>query len=82
MPDDLVGKRGRVTGRVGPGTVGEVSLSFMGGSYTYLAHPSDGESTYETGTSVLVVDFSAPLTVYVEGAQSSKTTDRHRAFQE
>jgi hypothetical protein len=62
----MVGSRGRVTGRIGPGLVGEVLLPVRGGVeafYAYAVHP---EETIETGTQVLVVDFDEPRSVYVE----------------
>jgi hypothetical protein len=65
MADGPVGKSGRVTGRVAPGTVGEVILTFDGGTNTYHAKPADGESTYHVDELVSVVDFSPPQTVFV-----------------
>jgi hypothetical protein len=56
---------GRVTGKVAPGTVGEVTLSFGGGTNTYHAYPADGTSTYEIGARVTVSEFTPPETVYV-----------------
>ena len=35
----LTGKIGRVTGRIGPGTIGEVMLPFRGGTSAFHAHP-------------------------------------------
>lgn len=61
-----MGKRGRVTGTVRPGHVGEVTLPLEQGTNAYLAHPFDGVSTYPVGTRVRVVDFFPPQTVYVE----------------
>ena len=65
MADSPVGKTGRVTGRIAPGTVGEVILTFDGGTNAYHAKPADGESTYNVDVLVSVVDFSPPQTVYV-----------------
>ncbi len=67
MSASLIGRRGRVTGTVRPGHVGEVTLPLpAGGTHAYLAHPADGTSTYPEGTRVIVREFSQPLTVYVE----------------
>lgn len=60
-----IGKTGRVTGTVKPGSIGEVTIAFGGGTNTYFALPADGESTYEMGAKVEVSDFSPPQTVYV-----------------
>jgi hypothetical protein len=35
----VIGKVGRVTGRVGPGLVGEIMVSVRGGSEAFYAHP-------------------------------------------
>jgi hypothetical protein len=37
----LTGKIGRVTGRIGPGTIGEVMLPYLGGTNAFHAHPFD-----------------------------------------
>lgn len=66
MLANMIGTRGRVTGTVGPGLVGEVLLAVRGGVEAFYAHPVDGEDTIATGTQVLVVDFEEPRTVYVE----------------
>jgi len=65
MATSPVGKTGRVTGRVAPGTVGEVILAFDGGTNTYHAKPADNTSTYELDALVSVVEFSPPQMVYV-----------------
>jgi hypothetical protein len=61
----LVGKTGRVTGTIKPGSVGEVTVAFGGGTNTYHAMPDDGKSTYEIGAKVTIIDVSPPQTVYV-----------------
>lgn len=61
----MVGKQGRVTGRIGPGLVGEVVLSVRGGSEAFYAYPAEPGVTIEAGASVLVVEYVAPRTVYV-----------------
>ena len=40
----LTGKIGRVTGLVGPGTIGEVMLPYLGGIMAFHAHPYDKKS--------------------------------------
>jgi hypothetical protein len=63
---DLVGKIGRVTGRVAPGEVGEVMVPIRGGTSAYHAYPADGVTAYPVGTRVLVIDYRSPQTVFVE----------------
>jgi hypothetical protein len=62
----VIGKVGRVTGRVGPGLVGEIMVSVRGGSEAFYAHPHRPGEEFEPGTQVLIVDFQAPRTAYVE----------------
>ncbi|UVJ40593.1 hypothetical protein [Arthrobacter sp. CJ23] len=62
----LTGKIGRVTGRIGPGTIGEVMLPFHGGTNAFFAHPFDGTSEFPVGDKVLVIYFEPPQTVYVD----------------
>lgn len=63
----LTGKIGRVTGRIGPGTVGEVMLPFHGGTSAFHAHPFDKTSVFDVGVKVLVIYYEPPQTVFVEG---------------
>jgi hypothetical protein len=63
---DLIGKIGRVTGRIGPGDVGEVMLSVRGGTSAYHAYPADGNTVIPIGDRVLVVEFRPPQSVYVD----------------
>ena len=60
----LVGKTGRVTGRVGPGRIGEVMLSVRGGTEAYHAYSADDQEI-APGTRVLVVETLPPRTVVV-----------------
>jgi hypothetical protein len=60
----VIGKTGRVTGAVAPGTVGEVMLPVRGGIEAFDAYSPDGDQI-ATGTRVLVVEFDAPRNVYV-----------------
>lgn len=62
----LTGKIGRVTGKIGPGTLGEVMLPYMGGTSAFFALPFDKSSEYQVGEKVLVIYFEPPQTVYVE----------------
>ncbi|ALV47559.1 hypothetical protein MB46_09795 [Arthrobacter alpinus] len=62
----MTGKIGRVTGAVGPATLGEVMLEIRGGTTAYLARPYDGSSVYPMGERVLVMYLEPPQTVYVE----------------
>ncbi|WP_326569620.1 hypothetical protein VSH64_00765 [Amycolatopsis rhabdoformis] len=62
----MIGSRGRVTGAVGPGLIGEVLLSVRGGTEAFYAYAADSEAGFPIGTQVLVVDFEPPRTVYVE----------------
>ncbi|MEZ2389908.1 hypothetical protein AB6813_10230 [bacterium RCC_150] len=62
----LTGKIGRVTGRVGPGTIGEVMLPFRGGTSAFHAHPFDGSKVFEVGEQVLVIYYEPPQTVFVD----------------
>jgi hypothetical protein len=62
----MIGRTGRVTGRVAAGTTGEVAFAIRGGSETFHAFPSNGTDEFETGAKVQVVDFQPPNKVYVE----------------
>jgi hypothetical protein len=62
----MIGSRGRVTGTIGPGLIGEVLLSVRGGTEAFYSYPANAEDGFESGTQILVVDFEAPRTVYVE----------------
>lgn len=53
----MIGSRGRVTGTVGPGLIGEVLLSVRGGTEAFYAYPAEPDTTFAVGTPVLVVDF-------------------------
>ena len=63
----MIGKTGRVTGKVGPGLVGEVMLSVRGGVEAFYAYPLD-DKVIEVGTRVVVVDFEEPRNAYVSPA--------------
>ena len=61
---ELVGKVGRVTGRIGPDRIGEVMVPVRGGTEAYHAYSADDEEIVP-GTRVLVVDLLPPRTVVV-----------------
>ena len=60
----LVGKVGRVTGRIGPDRIGEVMVPVRGGTEAYHAYSADDEEI-APGTRILVVDVLPPRTVVV-----------------
>ncbi|MGN8132824.1 hypothetical protein [Arthrobacter sp. RC1.1 241] len=62
----LTGRIGRVTGRIAPGTIGEVMLPYLGGIMAFHAHPFDKASVFPVGSEVLVIYFDPPQTVYVD----------------
>ena len=61
---ELVGKVGRVTGRIGPGRIGEVMVPVRGGTEAFHAYGA-GDEEISPGTRVLVVDTLPPRTVVV-----------------
>lgn len=42
---EMIGKIGRVTGRIAPGETGEVMIAVRGGTSAFHAHPADGVTT-------------------------------------
>lgn len=62
----MVGMRGKVTGRVGPGLVGEVMVQVRGGSEAFLAYSVNPGEAFDIGQLVTVVEYQAPRTVYVQ----------------
>jgi hypothetical protein len=67
----LIGKEGRVTGRIGPGLVGEVMIAIRGGAEAFYAHPVDPREEIPVGSIVVVVEYHPPRTVYVAHALGS-----------
>lgn len=61
----VVGKIGRVTGRIEPGAIGEVMISIRGGTEAYHAYAADGDDVISTGTRIVVVEHLPPRTVVV-----------------
>ncbi|MGI8757410.1 MAG: hypothetical protein ACR2MB_16450 [Acidimicrobiales bacterium] len=60
----MIGKTGRVTGKVGPGRIGEVMVAVRGGTEAFHAYSADDEDI-PTGTRVLVVEILPPRTIVV-----------------
>jgi hypothetical protein len=67
MPADheVVGKTGRVSGRVAPGTIGEVMINVRGGMEAFYAYPVDGQEEIPVGAQIVVLDYEPPRTVVV-----------------
>ena len=61
----MIGKEGRVTGTVSPGSVGEVMISVRGGTEHFHAYAADDDQTIARGTRIVVVDYFPPRTVIV-----------------
>ncbi|MFB9903796.1 hypothetical protein [Allokutzneria oryzae] len=66
----MIGLLGRVTGRIGPGLVGEVMVPIRGGVEAFYAYPADPDEVIEQGVQVLIVDYHPPRSVYVQRWQS------------
>jgi len=66
--EPLIGKEGRVTGKIGPGLVGEVMIPVRGGVEAFYAHPVNPREEFSPGTIVVVVEYHPPRTVYVAQA--------------
>jgi hypothetical protein len=67
----VIGRTGRVTGRIAPGTVGEVTLQIRGGSDAFYAYASDPAVIIEKGVKVRVDDHQPPLVVFVSAVEST-----------
>ena len=61
----VVGKTGRVTGRVSPGRIGEVTIPVRGGTEAFHAYANDPDEEIVPGTKILVVELLPPRTVVV-----------------
>ena len=61
----MVGKIGRVTGKIGPGVIGEVMVSVRGGTEAFHAYAVDREDEIAPGGRVLVIEYHPPRTVIV-----------------
>ena len=62
---NVVGKYGRVTGKVAPGTIGEVMVAIRGGVEAFYAYPVEGGEEIEIGAQVVVLEYEPPRTVVV-----------------
>jgi hypothetical protein len=60
----MVGKIGRVTGKIAPGVIGEVMVSVRGGTEAFHAYATD-EDVILTGSRIVVVEYFPPRTVVV-----------------
>ena len=76
----MIGRTGRVTGRVAPGTVGEVSLQIRGGSEVFYAYASVTGVIIEKGVKVKVDDYQPPLTVFVSAVEPAPTGPQDTTF--
>ena len=61
----MVGKIGRVTGRIAPGVIGEVMVSVRGGTEAFHAYATDSDDEISTGSRIVVVEYFPPRTVVV-----------------
>ncbi|GAA1975780.1 hypothetical protein [Catenulispora subtropica] len=62
----MIGKQGRVTGRIAPGLVGEVMVQIRGGTEAFHAYAMTPGEEIPKDALVVVVEYHAPRTVYVE----------------
>lgn len=66
MPDErMVGKMGRVSGRIAPQKLGEVMIPVRGGTEHFHAYAADRDDELEIGARVVVVEYHPPRTVVV-----------------
>ena len=61
----VVGKMGRVTGRIAPGQLGEVMISVRGGTEAFHAYAADSDDVLAPGSRIVVVEYFPPRTVVV-----------------
>lgn len=66
--DAVIGRQGRVTGKIGPGLVGEVMIPIRGGVEAFYAYSAIREEEIPVGSLVVVMDYHPPRTVYVSSA--------------
>ncbi|WP_228642373.1 hypothetical protein [Microtetraspora sp. AC03309] len=57
-----------MTGKIGPGLVGEVMVPIRGGVEAFYAHPNLPDEEIPVGAIVVIVEYSPPRTVYVTRA--------------
>lgn len=63
--DNMVGKMGRVSGRIRPGSVGEVMVPVRGGTEHFHAYSAESGEEIPTGERIVVVEYHPPRTVIV-----------------
>jgi hypothetical protein len=61
----IIGKAGRVTGRVAKGRIGEVMVPIRGGAEAFHAYAVDPEDEITVGSAIVVVEYHPPRTVVV-----------------
>ncbi|MBI2708662.1 MAG: hypothetical protein HYX34_03085 [Actinobacteria bacterium] len=61
----MIGKTGRVTGRIAADRLGEVMIPVRGGTEAFHAYATDRSAEIPPGTSVLVIEYFPPRTVVV-----------------
>lgn len=64
----MVGRQGRVTGKIGPGLTGEVMIPIRGGVEAFYAYPAITGEEIPVGALIVVMDYHPPRTVYVSSA--------------
>lgn len=66
MADDrMIGKMGRVSGRIRPGSVGEVMVPIRGGTEHFHAYAAEAGEEIPPGERIVVVEYHPPRTVVV-----------------
>ena len=70
----VVGKTGRVTGRIGPDRLGEVMIPIRGGIEAFLARDADGGEIGE-GEEIVVVERVAAREVLVTRLYEQERTE-------
>ena len=61
----MIGKTGRVTGRVAKVRIGEVMVPIRGGTEAFHAYSVDPEDDISVGSAIVVVEYHPPRTVVV-----------------
>ena len=68
----MVGKLAEVTGRIAPGTVGEVMVPVRGGVEAFYAVAADADEVIAAGSEVVIVEYLPPREVVVTPFPSFK----------
>ena len=61
----VIGKVGRLTAAIEPGSMGEVTIPIRGGTETFFAYSGDPAESIPAGTRVIVIEHEPPRTVIV-----------------